>query len=279
MIRGLWKLPGGRDWLRGKLDVVLLVGAMLGKLLIQISVDGWSCVPSLLFTWGQPMVELMKIMVTSIKRSPACTATLSAPNPAAGHHQPTPPPETPGHSLASLGQSVLGSLLLSSGSCCIRFCCALQESTSQSCVSSGSSVVGLMVTSSKRSYVIPRSTAPRGPALAAVHCWPIHLQETLKHSSGSVSVNLWVLVCTRFVWALQVSLAAMGFDSKCDFSPPTMMVGLLLCPWTWSIFFWLDSSVDGYSAMSYNFGALPGEDGDRAKAKTTPSFGCDLWWK
>ena len=29
----------------------------------------------------------------------ACTATLSAPNPAAGHRQPMPPPETPGHLL------------------------------------------------------------------------------------------------------------------------------------------------------------------------------------
>ena len=26
---------------------------MLSKSLIQFSVDGWSCVPSLLFTWGQ----------------------------------------------------------------------------------------------------------------------------------------------------------------------------------------------------------------------------------
>ena len=147
-----------------------MVGAMLGKLLIQISVDGWSCVPSLLFTWGQTMVEVMKIMVTSLKRSHVCTATLSAPNPAAGHHQPTPPPETPGHSLASLGQSVLGSLLLSSGSCCIRFCWALQESTSQSCVSSGSTMVGLMATPSKRAYSTPKSAAPRAPASAAVHC-------------------------------------------------------------------------------------------------------------
>ena len=116
------------------------------------------------FIWGQTTVEVMKIMVTSFKRSHAYTATLTSPNSAAGHHQPMPPLETPGHSLASLGQSVLGSLLLSSGSCCIRFCCALQESTSQSCVSSGSSVVGLMVTSSKRAYAIPRSTAPRAPA-------------------------------------------------------------------------------------------------------------------
>ena len=35
--------------------------------------------------------------------------------------------------------------------------CALQESISQSCVSSGSSVVGLMATSSKRAYATPRS--------------------------------------------------------------------------------------------------------------------------
>ena len=56
------------------------------KSLIQFSVDGWSCVPSLLFTWGQTMVDVMKIMVTSLKRSQACTATICAPNPAAGHH-------------------------------------------------------------------------------------------------------------------------------------------------------------------------------------------------
>ena len=39
-----------------------------------------------------------------------------------------------------------------------------------SCVSSGGSMVGLTVTSSKRAYAIPRSTVPRCPAPAAVHC-------------------------------------------------------------------------------------------------------------
>ena len=39
------------------------------------------------------MVEVMKIMVTSFKTSYTCTATLSAPNPAVGHHQPMPPLE------------------------------------------------------------------------------------------------------------------------------------------------------------------------------------------
>ena len=42
----------------------------------------------------------------------------------------------------SLGQSPVGSLLLSPGSWCTRFCCALQESICPSCVSSGGSMVG-----------------------------------------------------------------------------------------------------------------------------------------
>ena len=136
-------------------------GAMLSKSLIQFSVDGWSCVPSLLFTWGQTMVEVMKIMVTSLKRSHACTATVHALNPAVGHHQPMP--ETPGHQQARLGQSLVGSMLLSSGSWCTRFCCALQESISQCCVSSGSSMVGLMATSLKRTYLCHTHTQSSYP--------------------------------------------------------------------------------------------------------------------
>ena len=43
-IRGcLRKRPDGRDWLRGKLDLVLMGRAMLSKSLIQFSVYGWSC--------------------------------------------------------------------------------------------------------------------------------------------------------------------------------------------------------------------------------------------
>ena len=50
-------------------------------------------------------------------------------------------------------------------------------------------MVGLIVTSSKRAYATPRSAEPRAPAPAAVHCRPITSQETLKHSSVSVSVG------------------------------------------------------------------------------------------
>ena len=62
------------------------------------------------------MVEVMEIMATSFKKSLAVTATVSAPDPAAGHRRSMPPPESLGHSRASLGQSLVGSLLLSPGS-------------------------------------------------------------------------------------------------------------------------------------------------------------------
>ena len=97
--------------------------------------------------------------------------------------------ETPGHSQASLGQSLLGSLLLFPGSWYIQgSVCALQESISQSRVRSGSSMVGLMATS-KRAYVIPKSAAPSALLPVAVCCWPIPPEEMLKHSSVSVSVG------------------------------------------------------------------------------------------
>ena len=52
-------------------------------------------------------VEIIKIMVTSLKRSQACTATVHAPNASAGHHRPKTSPETPGnHMQVSCGVTV-----------------------------------------------------------------------------------------------------------------------------------------------------------------------------
>ena len=143
---------------------------MLSKLLIQFSVDGWSCVSSLLLTQGQTLVEVMKIMGTSSKSSMHALLPLVPPTlqQATRTHASA---ETPGHSPASLGLFLVGSLLLSPGSWCTQgSVCTLQESISQSCVNSGSSVAGLMTTSSKRAYAIPRSAAPRAPGPVAVHC-------------------------------------------------------------------------------------------------------------
>ena len=170
--------------LRGKLGLVLMDGAMPSKSLIQFSVDGWGCVPSLLFDLRPNCGRGNENNGDLLKRSPACTATLSAPNPVAGHHWPMPPlATTPAHSWASLGQSLMGSLVLSPGSWCVQgFVIPSKSLSSQFCLSSG--------------------------------------------------VSLWVLVRTGFVWALGVCLVGMGFDSKRNFAPPTVLLGLLLCPWT-----------------------------------------------
>ena len=239
-IRGLWKLPDQIDW-QGETGSCS-DGWGYAQYLFNPNFSWWGLVvyPLCCLTWGQTVVEIINIMVTYFKRSHACTATLSAPDPAAGHCQSMPLPEIPGLSQASLGQSLVGSLLLSLGSWCTQgFVYGFQVLFPQSYVSSGGSMVGLMVTSSKRAYAIPSSAAPRAPASAADHCWLIPLQETLKHSKAGLIQSLWgLLVCTRFCLSPLSILAGMGFDSKRDFIPPTILLGLLLCPWTWGMFFW-----------------------------------------
>ena len=109
----------------------------------------------------------------------------------------------------------------------------------------------------------PRSAAARAPVHMAGHCWPVPLQETLKHSNVGLAQSLLGLWCAQgFIWALWTSLVDMGFDSKCDFAP---------LPSCWGFSFALEhgvsffggiqhSPVDGCSAESCNFGVLPGED-------------------
>ena len=49
-------------------------GAMLSKSFTQFSVDGWGCVPSLLFTWGQTMVGGF-LVAQMVKRLPTVQET------------------------------------------------------------------------------------------------------------------------------------------------------------------------------------------------------------
>ena len=102
---------------------------MLSKSLIQFSLDGQGCVPSLLFDLRPNYGGGNEDNGDLLKRSHARMAALSASDPVTGHLWPTPPRETPGHSWASLDQSLVGSLLLYPGSWCIQgFVCTLQES-------------------------------------------------------------------------------------------------------------------------------------------------------
>ena len=126
-------------------------GHVFSKSLIQFSVDGRACVPSLLLDLRPNYGGDNEDNGALLQKVPWCTAALRASDPAAGHRRPTPPLEIPGYSWACLGQFFVRSLLLSPGSWCAQgFVGALQESVPQSCVSSGGSMVGFMVTSSKR---------------------------------------------------------------------------------------------------------------------------------
>ena len=162
--------------------------AMLRKSLIQFSVDAWSCVPSLLFTWGQTLVEVMKTMATTLKRPHACTATLSAPNPAAATTSPRLHQK-----FLNIHWQVWVSLFC--GHCSFLLgpvhkvlLCPPRVYFTDLC-KFWQLYVGLMVTSSKRAYAIPKAAAPRASVPSADHCRPTPPQEMLTHSSVSVSVG------------------------------------------------------------------------------------------
>ena len=99
----------------GNLGLVLTGGTMLSKSLIQFYVVEETVFPPCNLAWGQTMVGVMTVMVTSFKRSYAHTVIFSASDPTAGQCWLMPPLETPGHSQASLAQSLVRTLLLSHG--------------------------------------------------------------------------------------------------------------------------------------------------------------------
>ena len=105
--------------------------AGLSKPIFQLSVDGRGLVPPSCLTLDQTMVRVMKIMMTSFKRSCASSVLFSSPDPLADLCCPTSLLKTPGHSQSSLYQSLVMSLFFSPGSWCTQgFVCALQESIS-----------------------------------------------------------------------------------------------------------------------------------------------------
>ena len=139
---------------------------------------------------GQTMVEVMKIMVTSFKKSQVGIAAPSA----LTLHQAITDPRLHQRLLDTHGKVWVCLLwghcpfLLGPGAYTVLFV-YFQSLFPQSCVSSGGSMVRLMATSYKRAYARPRCAAPRASAPVAGHCWPIPSQEALRHSSGSVSVE------------------------------------------------------------------------------------------
>ena len=98
----------------GGTGLVLMGGAMLSKSLIQFSVDGQGCIPSLLFDQRPNYGGCNEDNCDLLQKAHVHTTVFRAPDPTAGYRR--PPPETPRHSWASLDQSLVGSLILSPGS-------------------------------------------------------------------------------------------------------------------------------------------------------------------
>ena len=159
--------------LRGKLGLVLMGGTMLSKSSIQFSVDGWGCVPSLLFDLrpnhgggNEDSGDLFqKVLCMHCRTQYPLPCNRS--------------PRTLPRCLLcrrlldtwkSLGQALVGHCPFLLGPGKHKVCCALHSSVSQSCVSPGSSVVGLMTTSSRRAYAIHRSVHPE-PLPVAINQW------------------------------------------------------------------------------------------------------------
>ena len=213
-------------------------------------------------TWDKTMVEVMKIMATSFKRSCTDTAAFSVPNPAAGHHWPTPPMETPGYSQASLGQFLWGSLVLSPGSWCTQaFPCVLQESVSpvlcKFCQLYGGVNGDLLQNGLCHSQVC----CTQSPCPCSRPLLTIGDTQTLKGRSGSVSVESHGLQkllfepseCLRWVWGLILNVILSLLLSCLGFS--------FALGWGVSLFSGFQHSpFNGYSYVSCNFGVLAGED-------------------
>ena len=174
----------------------------------------------------------MKIMVTSFKRSHACIATLSAPNPAAGHRQPTPLQRLP-----DTHRQVRGSLrwgpffwvlvhkvLLCPASVCFPALCKfwqLCDGVNGDLLQEGLCCIW---------YCCTQSLCPWG--------WP-PLSRT---STGDTQTQFCLSLCgvpgswlSQGLFEPSEISGRNGAYAKCELAPPTILLGLLLYPWIWGI--------------------------------------------
>ena len=224
------------------------------KSLIPFSVDGRGCVPSLLFDLKPNYSLVVKIMVTSFKRSHACTAIL-CPGPCSGHRQPRPPQETPGNSQVSLGQSLVGSGLLSPESCAHKVLSVPSRSLFWRLYGG---VNGDLLQQGSCHTQACRTQSPR----------PCSRPLLTGTSTGDTQRRVWlsfrgVFWCTQ-VWSEPSKRLWWGRGLILNVISPLLLsrCGFPFAPGHGVSFFGVTqhSAVDGCSAVSCNFGFLTGED-------------------
>ena len=140
---------------------------VLSKSLIQISVEGWSCVPSLLFTWGGANEDNSDLP----PKIPCMYCYTQCPQPCS---RPPPTHASAGDSWTLPGKPRSVSCGVTAPFFCIlvhtRFCLCPPGVFSPVLCQFWQLCGGINGDHSKRVYAIPKSAAPRAPALAAVHC-------------------------------------------------------------------------------------------------------------
>ena len=146
--------------------------SMLSKSLIQFSVNWWGCVPPLLFDLRPNYGGGNEDNGDLLQKVPCMHCGIQCLQP---WRRPSLTQASAGDSLDTHGIVWVSflwghcSFLLGPGTHKVLFVPS-KNLFPQSCVSSGGSMVGLMATSSKRAYTIPRSTAPRAPVPEVVYC-------------------------------------------------------------------------------------------------------------
>ena len=173
-------------------------------------VNGLGCVPSLLFDLRPNYGGGIEDNGDLLQKVPCRHCYTQCPQPCS---RPPLTHTSAGDCWASLGQSLVGSLLLSPGSWCTQgFVCVLQESVSPVQCKFWQLYHGVNGDLLLRAYAIPRSTAPRAlaPAPVAVHCWHVPSQETPKQfclSPCGVSLCAQALfVCSEHLSSFRVWL-------------------------------------------------------------------------
>ena len=165
---------------------------MLSKSLIQFSVEGQGCVPFLLFDLRPNYGGGDEDDGDLFQKVPCTHCCTQCPRPCSRTlqtHTSTRASWTLRGMCGSVSCGGHCSFLLGPGVYKVLFVPS-KSLFPQSSVSSGGSMVGLMATSFKRAYAIPRSAAPRAPAPAVGHCRPMPLLETLRHSQASLGQSL-----------------------------------------------------------------------------------------
>ena len=143
--------------------------------------------------------------------------------------------ETPGHSWASLGQSLVGSLLLSPGSWCAHSSvCALQNSVSPVLCKFWWLYGGVNGGLLQEGLCIPRSAAPRVPAPATGHCGPTPPLETPGHSRASLGQSLvGSLLLSPGSWSGPSFAAYSSYSASTIEHPQNSDLEPLLCTLVW----------------------------------------------